>query len=85
MSYKTKSPFHGIALSYASSFWIWASLKAARNRRWLLSLIALTTFLMQALTISMSTLFQQSSVSMPDTFSTAVLKCVVTLWWLRRT
>ncbi|KAF3037636.1 hypothetical protein E8E12_004832 [Didymella heteroderae] len=66
MSHDAEPPSHGIGLSYASSFWLWASAKAAKNRHWLLSLITLTTFMMQALTISMSALFQQNSFSMPQ-------------------
>lgn len=48
MSHDTAPPSHGIALSYASSFWLWASAKAIKNRHWLLSLVTLTTFMMQA-------------------------------------
>lgn len=48
ISYDTETPSRGIGLSYASSFWLWASAKAAKNRHWLLSLITLTTFMMQA-------------------------------------
>ncbi|KAJ4333904.1 hypothetical protein N0V87_007274 [Didymella glomerata] len=62
ISHDAETPSRGIGLSYASSFWLWASAKAAKNRHWLLSLVTLTTFMMQALTISMSALFQQNSV-----------------------
>jgi hypothetical protein len=42
-----KHPLESIGLSYASSFWLWASVAALRNRHWLLSLITATTFLIQ--------------------------------------
>lgn len=48
ISHDAEIPSHGIGLSYASSFWLWASAKAAKNRHWLLSLITLTTFMLQA-------------------------------------
>jgi hypothetical protein len=48
ISHDAETPSRGIGLSYASSFWLWASAKAAKNRHWLLSLVTLTTFMMQA-------------------------------------
>jgi hypothetical protein len=47
MYHNAKRPSQGIGLSYAPSFWIWASFKALRNQDWLLSLITATTFLIQ--------------------------------------
>jgi hypothetical protein len=44
---RAKQPSKSIALSYVSSFWIWASIKAATNRHWMLSLITFTTFITQ--------------------------------------
>ncbi|KAH3984651.1 hypothetical protein HBH98_160680 [Parastagonospora nodorum] len=62
------SMYHGeeartdtVRLSYMSCFWLWASLKALRERHWLLSLVTTTTFLMQILTIAMSALFISGS------------------------
>lgn len=48
ISHDAETPSRGIGLSYTSSFWLWASVKAAKNRHWLLLLITLTTFMMQA-------------------------------------
>jgi hypothetical protein len=42
-----KRPHESIGLSYASSFWLWASFNALRNRHWVLSLVTATTFLIQ--------------------------------------
>lgn len=38
----------GAYVSYQSSYWLWASGKALKNRHWLLSLVTLGTFLAQA-------------------------------------
>jgi hypothetical protein len=48
MSRATKSLSSGVGLSYTTSFWLWASVKAALNHDWMLSLITLTTLLLQA-------------------------------------
>ncbi|PZC93347.1 DUF3433 domain containing protein, partial [Pyrenophora tritici-repentis] len=61
MQHGAKRPSQGIALSYASSFWLFASFKALQNRNWLLSLITATTFLLQVLTIAMSALFNSGN------------------------
>jgi hypothetical protein len=42
-----KCPSKGLGLSYASSFWLFASLRALRNSHWLLSVITATTFTLQ--------------------------------------
>ncbi|KAF1960031.1 hypothetical protein CC80DRAFT_590362 [Byssothecium circinans] len=58
----SKSPTemrHGAAVSYQSSHWLWAAVKAAKNKHWLLSLVTFGTFAAQALVIAMSALFQQ--------------------------
>jgi hypothetical protein len=47
MFHGPKRPSESTSLSYASCFWLWASLKAVRKRHWLLSLVAMTTFLIQ--------------------------------------
>ncbi|OJD31470.1 uncharacterized protein BKCO1_4800063 [Diplodia corticola] len=51
---------HGVALSYQSSYWVAAAIKAASNRHWFLCFITLGTTLSQIFTISMSALFQRS-------------------------
>ena len=48
MQHDAKRPSQGIALSYLSWFWLFASLKALKHRHWLLSLVTTTTFLLQA-------------------------------------
>ena len=49
----------GAALSYESSYSIFATAKAASNRHWLLAALSLASFLAQILTISMSALWQR--------------------------
>lgn len=39
---------HGAAVSYQSSYWLWASAKAAKNKHWLLSLVTFGTVVAQA-------------------------------------
>ncbi|KAL1641395.1 hypothetical protein SLS58_006096 [Diplodia intermedia] len=51
----------GANLSYQSSYWIAAAIKAARNRHWVLFLVTLGTSLSPILTISMSALFERST------------------------
>jgi hypothetical protein len=48
MSHEPRRISAGVGLSYTSSFWIWTSIKAAKNRHWLLSLVTLGTILVQA-------------------------------------
>jgi hypothetical protein len=38
----------GAANNYTSSYWLWASIKAAKHRHWLLSLVTFSTFATQA-------------------------------------
>lgn len=38
---------HGAALSYQASYWLWASIRAAMNSHWLLSLVTFGTTLSQ--------------------------------------
>lgn len=38
---------HGAKLTYSSSYWLWAALKAASNKHWLLCLVTLGTSLLQ--------------------------------------
>lgn len=47
MYHEAETPSRSIGLSYASSFWLWASFKALRNRHSLLALITSTTFFIQ--------------------------------------
>ncbi|KAJ8117434.1 hypothetical protein OPT61_g1379 [Boeremia exigua] len=66
-----ETPLRSTGLSYASSFWLWVSFKALRNRHWLLSLVAATTFSIQVFTIAMSALFDSGTgtISLPVTIS----------------
>jgi hypothetical protein len=47
MQHHAKRPSQGIGMSYVSSYWVFASVKALQNRHWLLSLVTTTTFLLQ--------------------------------------
>lgn len=53
MSGSTVDVRNGAGLSYQTSYWLWASLKAAKNRHWLLSLVTLGTTLCQVRKCSM--------------------------------
>ena len=61
----------GAALSYQSSYSIWAALRASSKGHWLLASLSFASFLSQILTISMSALWQrdygimQSSIKAP--------------------
>jgi hypothetical protein len=50
----------GIYLSYQSSYWLWASVKAASNKHWLLTITTLGTFLCQARRFYCSHIIAQS-------------------------
>ncbi len=45
MSSAARKPSEGAGLTYVSTFWLWASYKAAKHRNWLLSLITMATFM----------------------------------------
>jgi hypothetical protein len=45
MSEEPPEPSRGISISYESSYWIWAAIKSARCRHWLLSLVTVGTTL----------------------------------------
>lgn len=47
MSNSTVNVRHGAALSYQASYWFWASIRAAMNSHWLLSLVTFGTTLCQ--------------------------------------
>jgi hypothetical protein len=47
MSRVPSKPAHGISLSYNSSYWVWAALKSARSRHWMLCLVTIGTTLTQ--------------------------------------
>ncbi|KAF2146972.1 uncharacterized protein K452DRAFT_337305 [Aplosporella prunicola CBS 121167] len=51
----------GIGLSYESSYWIYAAIKSAWNRHWILSSLTLGTFLCSIFTITMSALLQRGT------------------------
>jgi hypothetical protein len=48
MSRKPTPVSKGLNLSYSSSLWFWASIKAARNRHWILTSITVGSLLAQA-------------------------------------
>ena len=50
MSQGPKEIYRGAYVSYQSSYWLWATGKAAKNRHWLLSLVTFGTFCAQACT-----------------------------------
>ncbi|KAJ8115377.1 hypothetical protein OPT61_g2973 [Boeremia exigua] len=60
----------GVAVSYQSSYWLWASVKAARSKHWLLCLVTLGTTLSQILVISMAAIFERQSIihNLPTNF-----------------
>ncbi|KAF1830045.1 hypothetical protein BDW02DRAFT_573425 [Decorospora gaudefroyi] len=59
----------GAGLTYRSKTWAGAAIKAARNRHWMLFMVAIGSVLCQILTVSMSALFEQktTNVSNPAT------------------
>jgi hypothetical protein len=48
MTKSSRNMRRGVSISYQSSYWLWASVKAARNKHWLLSVATLGTFVAQA-------------------------------------
>ncbi|CAO2656417.1 Nn.00g052200.m01.CDS01 [Neocucurbitaria sp. VM-36] len=59
----------GAAVSYQSVYWLWASVKAAMNRHWLLCLVTVGTTLCQVLIVSMAAIFERNA----GTFSTSTV------------
>ncbi|KAK1146420.1 hypothetical protein N8T08_003207 [Aspergillus melleus] len=59
----------GISLSYQSSYWVWAAVKAARNRHWLLFLVTLGATLTPIFTTAMSALFERESGNIAQTLN----------------
>lgn len=47
MSKEPSEPSRGISITYESSYWIWAAVKAARSKHWILVLVTLGTTLCQ--------------------------------------
>ncbi|KAJ5735058.1 uncharacterized protein N7483_000183 [Penicillium malachiteum] len=60
MSRENPQLSRGAALSYQSSFWLWACMKAAFNKHWLLSILTFGSSLSPIFTTSMSALFDRS-------------------------
>jgi hypothetical protein len=52
---RPRTASQGVGLTYVSSFWLWASVKASRNQHWLLVIVTITTFLTQIRKSWMST------------------------------
>ncbi|KAJ8110327.1 hypothetical protein OPT61_g6806 [Boeremia exigua] len=50
---------YGAALSYQTSYWLWASARAVLNSHWLLSLVTFGTTLCQILIVSMAAMFER--------------------------
>ncbi|KAF9697965.1 hypothetical protein EKO04_004197 [Ascochyta lentis] len=59
MSKSTVDVRRGAALSYQSSYWIWATFRAALNSHWLLALVTLGTTMCQVLIVSMAAVFER--------------------------
>ncbi|ORY17514.1 hypothetical protein BCR34DRAFT_596983 [Clohesyomyces aquaticus] len=59
LSKMSRNLAEGAGLSYQSSYWAWAALKAARNRHWLLFVITMGSTLSQVFVITMSALFNR--------------------------
>ncbi|CBX98470.1 hypothetical protein LEMA_P098790.1 [Plenodomus lingam JN3] len=59
----------GACLSYQSSYWLWASSRAAFNKHWLLSLVTLGTTLFQILIVAMAAVFERQ----PSTYTQTVM------------
>ncbi|KAF3042745.1 hypothetical protein E8E12_009756 [Didymella heteroderae] len=62
MSKEPSEPFRGISASYVSSYWIWATIKSARSRHWLLCLVTIGTTLSQIFVISMAAIFERHTI-----------------------
>ncbi|OAL51376.1 hypothetical protein IQ07DRAFT_631254 [Pyrenochaeta sp. DS3sAY3a] len=52
-------PSSGIAVSYRTSYWLWASSKAAFKKHWLLAIVTSGTFLAQVFIVAMANLFER--------------------------
>ncbi|KAB8203823.1 hypothetical protein BDV34DRAFT_227101 [Aspergillus parasiticus] len=66
---KDTQPFSkGAALSYQSTFWVWACLRALHNKHWLLALVTLGSTFSAIFTTTMSALFERG----PQVFSQSV-------------
>ncbi|KAJ5986192.1 hypothetical protein N7451_010557 [Penicillium sp. IBT 35674x] len=59
MSRENPQLSRGAGLSYQASFWLWACVKAALNRHWLLSLLTFGSSLSPIFTTTMSALFDR--------------------------
>ncbi|KAF1974355.1 hypothetical protein BU23DRAFT_531901 [Bimuria novae-zelandiae CBS 107.79] len=59
----SRGPQRGVFLSYRSSYWAWAAIKAVQSRHGLLCLVTAGTTLSQILIISMAATFGQDTVT----------------------
>ncbi|KAF2466614.1 uncharacterized protein BDR25DRAFT_293541 [Lindgomyces ingoldianus] len=59
LSKRSRSIAEGAGLSYQSSYWTWAAVKAAKNKHWLLLILTIGSTLSQVFIISMSALFER--------------------------
>ncbi|PSN74373.1 hypothetical protein BS50DRAFT_539590 [Corynespora cassiicola Philippines] len=63
MSKEPLKPKDGVCLSYQSSYWAWAMVKALKHRHWMLVAITLGTTLSQIFVVSMSALFEKETTN----------------------
>ncbi|KAF2624592.1 hypothetical protein BU25DRAFT_493566 [Macroventuria anomochaeta] len=62
ISREPSEPSRGISITYESSYWIWAAVKSARSKHWILCLITIGTTLSQIFVIAMAAVFEQHTV-----------------------
>ncbi|KAH6629098.1 hypothetical protein C7974DRAFT_312103, partial [Boeremia exigua] len=55
-------PSHGLSVSYQSSYWLWAAVRSARVKHWLLCLVTVGSTLSQILVIAMAAIFERHTV-----------------------
>jgi hypothetical protein len=63
MSRKPRPVSKGLNLSYTSSLWFWASIKAARNRHWILTSITIGSLLTQARKLYVHSTMRESMIT----------------------
>jgi hypothetical protein len=72
MSQGPTSIIAGAGITYKSTTWVGAAIKAARYKHWVLFMVAVGSILAQVLTVSMSALFERTST--PTTQQTTLLQ-----------
>ncbi|KAI8634568.1 hypothetical protein F5Y19DRAFT_461290 [Xylariaceae sp. FL1651] len=61
--------FKGVAVSYRSSYLLWASFRAVKRSHWVLFLMSTGAFFAEILTIAMSSLWNRAPGALPDLMS----------------